>query len=326
MSVPIDRLIMAVIVIIGVPAVMVAYVALVEWIVALLPSRARGRVRPWLWVGPALVLLIGYLIYPAINTIYLSFFNFDSTKFVGLQNYINFFTNPGTRDAIKNNLLWLVFMTGFTVTLGLLIAVLFDRVSYEAAAKAVVFIPMAISFVAAGVIWKLMYDYQPPNRPQTGTLNAIVTQLGAGPVPWLVDRTTNNPALIWVGIWMWTGFAMVILSAGLKGIPTEVIEAARVDGATESQILRGIIIPMLGSTIAVVATTMIIYALKAFDVVYVMTSGNFGTDVMANLMYKQMFNFRDFGLASAIAVVLLLAIVPVMLINIRRFRQQEAMR
>ncbi len=326
MNIPIDRLVMAVIVVVGVPAVMVAYVGLVEWIVARLPYRARGRARPWLWVGPALVLLIIYLIYPTINTIYLSFFNSDSTGYVGFENYITFFTSPATLDAIKNNILWLVFMTGFTVTLGLLIAVLFDRVSYEAAAKAVVFIPMAISFVAAGVIWKLMYDYQPPGRPQTGTLDAIVQAVAGTPVPWIVDRTTNNPALIWVGIWMWTGFAMVILSAGLKGIPTEIIEAARVDGATEPQILRGIIIPMLGSTIAVVATTMIIYALKAFDVVYVMTSGNFGTDVMANLMYKEMFNFRDFGLASAIATVLLIAIVPVMLINIRRFREQEALR
>jgi alpha-glucoside transport system permease protein len=185
---------------------------------------------------------------------------------------------------------------------------------------------MAISFVAAGVIWKLMYDYQPPSRPQTGTLNAIVTSLGHPPVAWLVDGATNNASLIWVGIWMWTGFGMVILSAGLKGIPTEIIEAARVDGANEAQILRSIIIPMLGSTIAVVATTMIIFALKAFDIVYVLTSGNFGTDVMANLMYKEMFNFHDFGLASAIAVVLLAAIVPVMLFNIRRFREQEAMR
>lgn len=323
---PIDRLVMAIIVIVGVPAAMVGYIALVEWTVERLPFAIRGRMRPWLWVGPALFLLIAFLIYPTLNTIYLSFFNFDSTQFVGWKNYIDFFSNSATLDAIKNNLLWLIFLTGATVAFGLLIAVLFDKVSYEAAAKAIIFIPMAISFVAAGVIWKLMYDYQPPGRPQTGTLNAIVTMVGSQPVPWLVDRTTNNPALIWVGIWMWTGFAMVILSAGLKSIPVEILEAGRVDGATEFQILRHIIIPMLGSTIAVVATTMIIFALKAFDIVYVMTNGNFGTDVMANLMYKQMFNFTNFGLASAIAVVLLLAIAPVMLINIRRFREQEAIR
>ncbi len=323
---PIDRRIMALVVVLGVPAVLVGYVYVIEWLVRRLPYQVTGRIRPWLWVAPALFLLVAYLIYPTLKTVYLSFFNYDSTQFVGWQNYINFFTNSSTLDAIKNNILWLAFLTGFTVTVGLLIAVIFDRVSYEAAAKAVVFIPMAISFVAAGVIWKLMYDYQPPGTSQTGTLNAIVQAAGALPVPWLINRATNNPALIWVGIWMWTGFAMVILSAGLKGIPTEIIEAARVDGATEGQILRGIIVPMLGSTIAVVATTMIIFALKAFDIVYVMTNGNFGTDVMANLMYKEMFNFRDNGLASAIAVVLLLAIVPVMLINVRRFREQEAIR
>ncbi len=326
MPFPPDRLIMAIVVIVGVPAVMVSYVALVEQIVARLPYKARASVRPWLWVGPTLLLLFLYLIYPAINTLYLSLFNYDSSEFVGLANYVLVLTSSQTLEAIRNNAFWLIFLTGFTVTVGLLIAVLFDRVRYEAVAKAVVFIPMAISFVAAGVIWKLMYDYQPPGRPQTGTLNAVATALSGQPVPWLIDRTTNNPALVWVGIWMWTGFAMVILSAGLKGIPTEIIEAARVDGANEFQILRSVIVPMLGSTIAVVATTMIIFALKAFDIVYVMTSGNFGTDVMANLMYKYMFTFRDFGVASAIAVVLLIAIVPVMLFNIRRFQEQEALR
>ncbi|MBI4788432.1 MAG: sugar ABC transporter permease, partial [Chloroflexi bacterium] len=197
---PIDRLVMGLIVVVGVPAAMVAYVGIVEWIVARLPPRIGTRVRPWLWVGPALFLLIFYLIYPTINTGYLSLFNSTSTQFVGLDNYIAVFTNSDIFTALRNNLLWLVFLTGFTVTFGLLIAVLFDRVRYEAAAKAVVFIPMAISFVAAGVIWKLMYDYQPRIRPQTGTLDAIVTALGGLPVPWLIDRTTNNPALIWVGI------------------------------------------------------------------------------------------------------------------------------
>jgi alpha-glucoside transport system permease protein len=227
---------------------------------------------------------------------------------------------------LRNNVFWLVFLTGFTVGLGLLFAVILDRVRYESIAKSIVFIPMAISFVAASVIWKLQYDYQPPAQPQTGTLNAIVVALGGQPVPWLVDRTTNNPALIWVGVWLWTGFCLVILSAGLKGIPAEIIEAARVDGANEWQVLRHVTIPMMSSTIAVVATTMIIYALKAFDIVYVLTFGNYNTDVIANRMYKEMFNYNNFGRASAIAVVLLAAIVPVMLFNIRRFREQEAIR
>ena len=320
------QIFLALIVVVGVPLATIGYIAAADWLVGLLPLSIRDRIRPWFWAGPVLILLTIYLIYPTINTIYLSFLNADSSKPVGWSNYIYVFTNGNSLSAMRNNILWLILLTGLTVIFGLLFAILFDRVSYESAAKALVFLPMAISFVAAGVIWKLMYDYQPLGQPQTGTLNAIVVGLGGNPIPWLVNRTTNNFALIWVGVWVWTGFALVILSAGLKSIPDEIIEAARVDGANEWQILRSITIPMMSSTIAVVATTMIIFALKAFDIVYVMTNGNFNTDVIANLMYKQMFNFTNFGRASAIAVVLLLAIVPVMLFNIRRFREQEAMR
>jgi alpha-glucoside transport system permease protein len=321
-----DRLVLALVVILGVPLATIGYVWLADRLVALLPRAVQPRVRPWFWMGPALILLAVYLIYPTVRTAYLSLWDRNSENFIGLDNYVYVFTNSGTLTALRNNALWLVFSAGLTVTFGLMFAVLFDRVRYESAAKALVFVPMAISFVAAGIIWKLMYDYQPPGQPQTGLLNAIAVSLGSEPVPWLVDRQTNNPALIAVGIWMWTGFALVILSAGLKGIPTEIMEAARVDGANEWHILRTITIPMMSSTIAVVATTMVINALKAFDIVYVMTSGNFGTDVIANRMYKEMFTFTNFGRASAIAVVLLVAIVPVMLVNIRRFREQEAMR
>jgi alpha-glucoside transport system permease protein len=321
-----ERLVMAVIVVVGVPAVMVGYVALVEWGLGLLPHKSQGRVRPWLWIGPAIVLLAVYLVYPTINTIYLSFLNANSTRPVGWENYVYVFTNQSTLDSLKNNVLWLVFLTGLTVGFGIVFAVLFDRVRYEAVAKGVVFLPMAISFVAASVIWKLQYDYQPPAQPQTGTLDTILVALGGQPIPWLINRVTNNPALIWVGVWVWTGFALVILSAGLKSIPAEIIEAARVDGATEWQIFRNITVPMMSSTIAVVATTMIIYALKAFDIPYVITNGNFGTDVIALRMYKEMFQNLDFGRASAISVILLLTIVPIMVININRFRQQEAIR
>jgi alpha-glucoside transport system permease protein len=321
-----NRLVIGLIAVIGVPLVLFGYLALADWLVGRLPSRTARRVRPWFWVGPALLLLLVYLIYPALNTVYLSFFDETSSHFVGFSNYRAVFSDPGSLTAVKNSMLWLIFLTGFTVTFGLLFATIFDRVAYERVAKALVFIPMAISFVAAGVIWKLMYDYQPPGKPQTGTLNALVQGLGGQPIPWLIDRTFNNPALIWVGIWMWTGFALVILSAAIKGVPSILNEAARVEGATEWQILRYVTFPMISSTIAVVATTMVINALKTFDIVYVMTNGNFGTDVIANRMYKEMFNFSRFGRASAIAVILLIAIVPVMLVNIRRFREQEAIR
>jgi alpha-glucoside transport system permease protein len=317
---------LALVVVVGVPLVTIGYIALAESLVKLLPGIWQERLRPWLWVGPVFFFLILYLIYPTINTIYLSFFNADSSQYAGLSNFLAIFTTPDLLLVLRNNAYWLVLLTLLTVTIGLLMAVFLDRVSYEAVAKAIIFLPMAISFVAAGVIWKLMYDYQPPGHAQTGTLNAVLTSLGGQPVAWLINPTFNNLALILIGVWMWTGFSLVILSAGLKSIPTEILEAARVDGANEWQVLMRITVPMLGSTIAVVATTMIIYALKAFDIVYVMTNGNFNTDVIANRMYNEMFTYLDFGRASAIAVILLIAIIPVMLININRFRAQESMR
>lgn len=321
-----NRLLLAIIVVVGVPAATVAYVWLVERLLTLVDHRQRPRYRPWLWAGPALLLLTIYLIYPTILTGYLSLLNDDSTEFVGLANYAFVFTDRAMLIAIRNNILWLVLFPALTVLFGLLFAILFDRVRYEALAKALVFLPMALSFVAAGIIWKLMYDYQPPGRPQTGTLNAVAVATGGEPVGWLVNPITNNPALIWIGVWMWTGFAMVILSAGLKSIPDDLIEGARVDGANEWQIFWNVTIPMLGSTLAVVATTMVIWALKVFDIVYVMTNGNFGTEVIANRMYKELFNFRDNGRAGAIAIVLLIATIPIMLVNVRRFRAQESIR
>ncbi len=307
--------------VIGVPLVLCGYLFLVERVLKAMGTRARARLRPWLWLLPAFVLLCVFLIYPVINTAILSFKNAVSTKWVGLANYLYIFTDPSMLGVLKNNLLWLVVFTAGTVGMGLLIAVLSDRVRYEKAAKAAVFIPAAISFVAAGVIWKLMYQYQPQGVAQTGTVNAIFTALFPRfqPQAWLVNQSENNWALIAVGIWMWTGFSMVILSAGLKGIPESLLEAARMDGAGELQIFRKITIPLLMPTITVVTTTLVINVLKIFDVIYVMTNGNLGTDVIANRMYKEMFNYQNFGRASAIAMVLLLAIIPVMVINIRQF-------
>lgn len=291
----------------------------------------RRRLAPYLWIFPTAAFLCVFLIYPAIDTARISFLNDDSSAFVGLDNYADVFGEADARSALLNNLLWVFFFTSVTVVLGLLIAVLTDRVRYESVAKAVIFIPMAISMVAAGVIWKFMYVFQPdaPGFTQWGTLNAALTAVGGSPVGWLVEKGkipifgVNNFAIIFAGIWMWTGFAMVILSAGLKGIPSEILEAARVDGATERQIFWRITIPMLSTTIAVVATTLVIIALKTFDLVFVMTAGNFDTDVVANQMWSEMFVSRDFGVAGALAVILLVAVIPVMLVTIRRFRRQE---
>jgi alpha-glucoside transport system permease protein len=279
--------------------------------------------KTWLYLLPAGVFLIIFLVYPTVTTVYLSFFNRDSMEFVGASNYIYLFSHRDTLVALRNNLLWLTLFTAVTVTIGLLAAILTDRVSYESLAKAIIFIPMAISFTAAAVIWRFMYQFQPEGVAQTGLVNAALVALGDSPVAWLFDPSVNNFAIIAAGVWIWTGFAMVILSAGLKGIPTEIIEAARIDGAGEWQIFRRIILPMLLPVILVVTVTLVINALKVFDLVYVITSGNYSTDVLANRMYKEMFTFGHFGRASAIAVILLLAIIPIMLANLRRFRREE---
>ncbi len=275
---------------------------------------------PWLYLGPALLILTAYLVYPTVETLRLSFYDARGEIFVGLENYRWVFTARAMRIAFRNNLLWILVFTSVTVSLGLVLAVMADRVPYERWVKTSVFLPMAISFAGAGVIWLFMYAYRPPQAPQIGLLNALLVYgLDAKPVAWLTNRSINNFALIVVGIWIWTGFCMVILSAAYKGIPRELLEAARVDGATEWQIFWRIILPLMKPTLAVVTTTMIINVLKVFDIVYVMTNGNYDTEVIANRMYKEMFHFRNFGRASAIAVVLLLAILPIMAINMGRF-------
>jgi len=305
---------------VGVIGIFYALNILVE---KLLPEKVRIKVLPWIYVGPAVLLLTVYLVLPTLRTFYLSFFGPSSNVFVGLQNYIFVLTAPDTLTTFRNNLLWLVLVTGISVFLGLVIAVLIDRVKYEQVAKSLIFLPMAISFVGASVIWRFIYAYRPADAEQIGVLNAIVTGLGFEPVGWLVNPAINNFALIAIMIWLQTGFCMVLLSSAVKGVPNDVLEAARVDGANEVQIFRRVIIPMIMPTILVVSTTVIVLVLKVFDIVFVMTGGNLGTDVIASRMIREMFNFRNYGRGSAIAVILLIAVIPVMVANIRRFRQQE---
>jgi alpha-glucoside transport system permease protein len=290
------------------------------------PSRTQNRILPWVYLAPAALVLTAYLALPTVLTVYISFFDRRSQNWVWLANYIDLLTDKVMWEAFRNNILWLVLVTGISVSLGLVIAVLADRVKYEQVPKTLIFLPMAISFVGASVIWRFVYDYRPADTAQIGILNAILVALGFEPVGWLVERAINNFALIAIMIWLQTGFCMVLLSAAVKGIPNEIIEAARMDGANEVQIFWRVIIPMIRSTLVVVATTVIILVLKVFDIVFVMTAGNQGTEVIASRMIKEMFNFRDYGRGSAIAVILLLAIIPVMVTNIRRFREQEALR
>jgi alpha-glucoside transport system permease protein len=297
---------------------------------------------PWLWLSPALALLGVFLVYPVVDTVRRSFLDENSEAWVGLENYEFIIENPApllsdTHSALLNNVLWLTLFVAVTVALGLVLAVLTSRVRYEALAKSAIFIPMAISFVAAGIIWRFMFAFD----ADIGTVNAALTGLGADETAWLQNPGSplswawdeagdwpaplqlNNFSLISVGVWMWTGFAMVILSAGLKGIPADLLEAARVDGASEWQIFWRIIVPLLRPTVVVVATTLLINALKVFDLIWVMTGGRFETDVVATLFFRQSFLLGEFGRGAALAVILMLFVVPLMLLTVRRFQAEE---
>jgi alpha-glucoside transport system permease protein len=324
-----------VVVIIGVPAVLVGYIVGAEFLVRRLPDKNRPQVRPWIWVGPALVFVGAFLLLPAIATLIQSFQD-NHGNFIGLKNYadqLGAFPSGGAWIAIRNSIVvWLVLYMVFVLAFGLIMAVLFDRVRYETFVKSLIFMPMAISSVASAVIWKFMFWYQPAGADQTGTLNAVVTFFHHNPVAWLQDQwpngmgILNNLALITVAVWGMTGFSMVILSAALKGIPAELLEAARVDGAGELTIFRRVIFPLMMPTIVVVATTLVIFAIKVFDVPYVMTNGNFNTDVLALRMYNLLYLSHNNAAASAVAIVLLVAVVPVLVFNIRQFRAVEARR
>jgi len=308
-----------------------------------LPGRVAHALRPYVFIGPALLLLGFFLVYPAVSTISLSFQNRDSSAFVGLQNYIKAFSNSDFLLIFRNNLLWMITVTFFSVAFGLLIAVLADRVKGESIVKSLIFMPMAISSVGASVIWRFVYYYQPAGREQIGLLNAIVTGLGGEPVAWITKREATIPLvtnflaplgvditfplntflLIIIMIWMQTGFAMVVISAAVKGVPSELLEAARIDGAREMQVFFKIILPSIRPTILTVVTTIVILVLKVFDIVFVMTSVQIDTQVIANEMYLQMFKWRDFGMGSALAVILFIAVIPIIVNNIRSWQTER---
>lgn len=309
----------------------------------------QGELTPWLYLAPALIVMTFFIVYPMINTVMLSFENKNGTASAAttcvagepcwgiFENYRYALTaeldlsspaNAWTsfwKSSYGNNLKWIFLMVTGTVSLGLLIALLADRVKYEPLAKAIIFMPMAISFVGAGIIWKFVYDTG-SEQVQIGLLNAIITGLGGKPIAWLQTENINTIALIVVGIWIWTGFCMTILSAALKSVPSEIIEAARVDGASEWTIFWQVLVPMIMPTITVVITVMVINVLKIFDLVYVMTGGLFNSDVIANRMYTEMYINFNTGRGTAIAIVLIIALIPFVYLNIKRFQEQEANR
>jgi alpha-glucoside transport system permease protein len=317
------RLAAALVAIVGVPLALLGYMALAEAVVARVPVRWRSSLRPWLWIMPAFSFVLVFLVYPTLYSIVLSLTNEAGPT---LDHYTTVLTDPDTQDALRNNAIWLVLLTALTVGGGLILAVLLDRVRYEGAAKSVLFMPLAISFVGAGVIWRFMLSYKPPGAAQTGTLNGILGTLGLDPVGFLVEAPINTIMLIVVAAWIWTGFCLVILSAAIKGISRDLLDAARVDGASELQLFRRLTLPMVRPTLIVLVLTMVIVSLKAFDIVYVMTNGAFDTEVIANRMFKELFAFDQPGRASAIAIILLLLVVPAMVLNIRQQRRELGVR
>ncbi len=314
--------------IIGVLGVFALFYAM-NWLVMRLPERYRHYVLPFVFVGPALVLLGIFLVYPTVVTIKLSFQNNLGEGFVGIDNYVDLFTDPGTLEALRNSFLWVIVVPALAVGVGLLFAVLADKLGSkgEAFSKSFIFMPMAISFVGASIVWRFIYNFRPEGfGEQIGLINGIWTGLGFEPVAWLLQEPWNNLYLMVILVWLQVGFAMVILSAGIKSVPSDIIEAARIDGAKEIQVFWKVIIPSISSTLVVVLTTIVITVWKVFDIVYVMTSGEFGTSVVAERMVTEFFTFGNEGRGAALAVVLLVAITPLMVLNVRRFQAQEAQR
>lgn len=297
-------------------------------------GRAFGEGFSWaavFFLGPAALLLLAFLLYPTVYTFFLSFNRGRAGEFsewVGLNNWIRLFTEDPNflrlgfppSGALWNNVLWIVFYVSLTVLLGLVVAVMATRVRYEATIKAIVFLPQAIAATSLAIIWRFVYA---PD-PDTGLLNAILGIFNVGPLSVLGNPSTVNWALIAVGIWGSVGFATVILSAAIKGISTEVLEAARVDGATETQIFWRVIVPMVSLPISVVAVTLVVNVIKLFDLIYVMTNGGPGTAsrVIAFSMYQDAFRLGNYGYGAAIAIVMLLLLIPVMIFNVRRFRAE----
>lgn len=311
----------------GVGGVGALYV-LANWLVEQLPADAKQRIRPYVFVGPAMAILFYYLLLPTVRTLLLSFQIKQpggAPNTWGLDNYIFAFTAPEMLEALRNNAIWLFFGTAFIVGFGLLIAVLADRSNFEVVAKSLIFLPMAISFVGAGVIFRFIYDAsRAPGQTQIGLLNAVVEGFGGTRIGWLLLEPWNNFMLIGVLVFLQTGFAMVLLSAALKGVPNELLEAGRIDGANEIQIFFRIIIPYIRGTIVTVSTTIIILTLKIFDLIFVMTQGRNGTEVIADRMYKEMFTFQNQPRGAALAILLVVLTVPVMIYNLRRFQDEGA--
>jgi alpha-glucoside transport system permease protein len=306
-------------------AIFAAVVGLILFLVDKAPKRQRDYVVLAAFVGPALVLLVGGLIYPAIRTTALAFFNRTGDP-VGFENFIWAFTQPDAIRTLVNTVIWVVLVPTISTIAGLAYAIFIDKSRGEKFFKALVFMPMAISFVGAGIIWKFVYDYKSQGRDQIGLLNAVVVAFGGEPVQWLQSAPLNTFLLIAVMVWIQTGFAMVVLSAAIKGVPAEQIEAAQLDGTNAWQRFLNVTVPGIRGSLVVVVTTISIATLKVFDIVRTMTAGNFDTSVVANEMYTQAFRANEPGRGAALAVILFVLVLPIVIYNVRVLRSQKEVR
>ncbi|WP_026924090.1 carbohydrate ABC transporter permease [Glycomyces arizonensis] len=298
--------------------VMLALYGLAE----LASRRNRSRLVATVFLFPAVLFLGVGLVYPAVRTVVMSFFSDDGSAFVGFENYGWVFSNDDALQTLVNTALWIVIVPLLSTALGLVYAVLVDGRKGERVYKALVFLPMGISFVGASIIWKFIYEYD-ASGAQIGLLNQVLVWVGIDPVNWLLNFPFNNFLLMVVLIWIEVGFATVVLSAALKGVPTEIIEAARIDGASPSEIFWNVTVPSIRSAIVVVAVTVFIATLKLYDIVKAMTGGHHGTDVLAQNMMDQAFRLGNDGRGATMAVLLFVLVIPVVIYQVRNMRRQE---
>ena len=304
-----------------------AVVGIILFIAGRFGGRRGDRIVAYSYLAPTLLMLLVGLVYPGIRTIYQSFFDAAGSAFIGLDNYGTIFTDTDQLTVLRNTVFWVV-VTPFVATgVGLLYAILVDKARLESFAKALIFLPMAISFVGASIIWKFVYEFRPDqaNVKQIGLLNQVLVWIGGSPQQWLVDSPLNTFLLIVVMIWIQAGFAMTVLSAAIKAIPDDIIEAARLDGVGPWGMFRFVTLPAIRPAVVVVLTTIGIGTLKVFDIVRTMTGGNFDTSVIANEFYSQSFRSDNQGLGSALAVLLFVLVIPIVAYNIRQIRSSEAL-
>ena len=284
----------------------------------------ENSIRAVIFIAPAFIVLFVFIIFPVFETIRLSFFDKRGEVFVGIYNFAWAIKDPDFRRSILNNFGWLLIVPTLSTFFGLVIANLADRVWWGTIAKSIIFMPMAISFVGAGVIWKFIYDYRGPGDEQIGLLNAITVALGFEPQAWLTIPLWNNLFLMTIMVWIQTGLALVIFSAALRSIPNETLDAARIDGASELKIFWSIIIPYLQQTILVIWTIITILVLKVFDIIYAMTNGQWQTEVLANLMYDWMFRGGgDSGRGSVLAICIMIGVIPILGWNLYQHRKEQ---